>query len=72
MKYVVTTALYSVILCVMPAAHATILYNTVPSSQPPGLQSWPYEVDQTAQYGGLIQLAGNVPANLSSAIIATG
>jgi hypothetical protein len=69
MKNFFTTILYSATLFVLPAARATMLYNTIPSTQPAGLFSWPYEVEQTSEYGGLIDLTGDQPATLTSAIV---
>ena len=64
-----STILWAIVLFALPAAQASVLYNNIPLSQSPDL-SWPYQVEQTAEFGGLVQLDGGDPHTLESAIVA--
>ena len=60
--------IWSTIFFVLPA-QASLLYNNIPASQSPD-RSWAYEVDQTAEFGALVQVGDGSPATLDSAVVA--
>ncbi len=53
-------------LAVVPALGSSILYSTLPAVLPNNMPSIGYEANGLAQFGGLIQLAGGAPADLTS------
>jgi hypothetical protein len=70
MKNIFAPGLFSAILFVLPAAQADTLYNTIPSPLPPNLPSLGYQANQTAEFGGLVQLCCGDPHTLNSAVVA--
>src|ERR1039457_2507491 len=70
-KNATTKTVFPIMLCsaiffVLPAARGATLYNSLPS---PDQLSWPYEVEETSEFGGLVQLAGDSPFTLESAVV---
>jgi hypothetical protein len=41
------------------AASARVVYNNIPKPFPAGMNSWPFQAEQTSQFGGLVQFKGN-------------
>jgi hypothetical protein len=41
------------------AASAGVVYNNIPKPFPAGMNSWPFQAEQTSQFGGLVQFKGN-------------
>ena len=39
-------------------ANASVVYNNIPKPLPAGMNSWPFQAEQTSEFGGLVQLAG--------------
>jgi hypothetical protein len=60
------------LIALAPAAFAdSVIYNNIPSPQPPNLPSLGYQANQTGEFGGLIQFAGSGPSySITSATVA--
>jgi len=56
-------------LAALPALGGSISYSTLPAVLPPNLPSEGYEANGIAQFGGLVELAGDAPANIVSATL---
>lgn len=44
-------------------ASATVVYNNIPKRLPAGMNSWPFQAEQTSEFGGLVQFAGSARKN---------
>jgi hypothetical protein len=45
------------------AASASVVYNNIPKPLPAGMNSWPFQAEQTSEFGGVVQLAGTARKN---------
>ena len=69
MKYFVTGGLFSVILAVVPAAQADVLYSTLPGLSVHDEPSMGYQATQTSEFGSMVQISASV-ASLDRATVA--
>jgi len=69
MKYFVTGGLFSVILAVVPAAQADILYSTLPGPSVHDEPSMGYQATKTSEFGSMVQLLPSA-APLGTATVA--
>lgn len=57
MKYFVTGGLFSVILAVVPAAQADVVYSTLPGQSVHDEPSMGYQATSTSEFGSMVQLS---------------
>src|SRR5580693_1450733 len=45
------------------AASATVIYDNIPTPFPAGMNSWPFQAEQTSEFGGLLRFEGTALKN---------